>query len=43
MALIDLDKISKVYRMGDMEVHAMREVSLAVEEREFVAVMGSSG
>jgi putative ABC transport system ATP-binding protein len=43
MALIELDKISKVYRMGDMEVHAMREVSIAVAEREFVAVMGSSG
>jgi putative ABC transport system ATP-binding protein len=43
MALIELDKVSKVYRMGDVEVHAMREVSLAVEERDFVAVMGSSG
>jgi putative ABC transport system ATP-binding protein len=43
MALIDLERISKVYRMGDVEVHAMREVSVAVEEREFVAVMGSSG
>ena len=43
MALIELDKVSKVYRMGDVEVHAMREVSLSVEERDFVAVMGSSG
>ncbi|HVZ87246.1 MAG TPA: ABC transporter ATP-binding protein [Polyangia bacterium] len=43
MALIELDKVSKVYRMGDVEVHAMREVSLEVAERDFVAVMGSSG
>src|SRR4051812_49959602 len=43
MALIELDKVSKVYRMGDVEVHAMRDVSLTVEERDFVAVMGSSG
>jgi putative ABC transport system ATP-binding protein len=43
MTLISLDKVSKVYRMGDVEVHAMREVSFAVEERDFVAVMGSSG
>ena len=43
MPLIELDKVSKVYRMGDVEVHAMREVSLVVEERDFVAVMGSSG
>jgi putative ABC transport system ATP-binding protein len=43
MALIELDKVSKVYRMGDVEVHALREVSFTVEERDFVAVMGSSG
>jgi putative ABC transport system ATP-binding protein len=43
MSLIELDKVSKVYRMGDIEVHALREVSFAVEERDFVAVMGSSG
>ncbi len=43
MALIELAGVSKVYRMGDVEVHALREVSFAVEERDFVAVMGSSG
>ena len=43
MALIDLTHVSKVYRMGDVEVHALREVSFAVAERDFVAVMGSSG
>src|SRR5215831_6787813 len=43
MALIELSGVSKVYRMGDVEVHALREVSFAVEERDFVAVMGSSG
>jgi putative ABC transport system ATP-binding protein len=42
-ALLELDRIAKVYRMGDVEVHALREVSLAIAEREFVAVMGSSG
>ncbi|HEY4188187.1 MAG TPA: ABC transporter ATP-binding protein [Polyangia bacterium] len=43
MPLIDLKAVSKVYRMGDVEVHALREVSFAVEARDFVAVMGSSG
>ncbi|HVT08189.1 MAG TPA: ABC transporter ATP-binding protein [Polyangia bacterium] len=43
MALIELERVSKVYRMGDVEVHALRDVSLTVDEREFVAVMGSSG
>ena len=43
MALIELDSVSKVYRMGDVEVYALREVSFTVEARDFVAVMGSSG
>jgi putative ABC transport system ATP-binding protein len=43
MALIELTGVSKVYRMGDVEVHALREVSFTVAERDFVAVMGSSG
>jgi len=42
-ALLELADISKVYRMGDVEVHALREVSLTIAAREFVAVMGSSG
>jgi len=43
MALIELIRVAKVYRMGDVEVHALREVSFSVAERDFVAVMGSSG
>jgi putative ABC transport system ATP-binding protein len=43
MPLIELEHVSKVYRMGDVEVHALRDVSFAVDERAFVAVMGSSG
>jgi putative ABC transport system ATP-binding protein len=41
--LIETSKISKVYRMGDVEVHALREVSLTISEGESVAVMGPSG
>ena len=43
MALIELEQVTKTYRMGDVDVHALRGVSLSIDEGEFVAVMGSSG
>jgi putative ABC transport system ATP-binding protein len=41
--LIEIDHISKVYQMGDVAVHALRDVSLTITEGESVAVMGPSG
>jgi putative ABC transport system ATP-binding protein len=42
-ALIRIADVTKVYKSGDVEVHALRGVSLDVHVGEFVAIMGSSG
>ena len=42
-SLIQCDGIWKRYRVGDVEVNALRGLSIAIEPGEFVAVMGASG
>ncbi|HMP83280.1 MAG TPA: ABC transporter ATP-binding protein [Verrucomicrobiota bacterium] len=42
-AVIQLSEVHKVYHTGEVDVHAVRGVTLTVERGEFVAVMGASG
>ncbi|MBK9750433.1 MAG: ABC transporter ATP-binding protein [Chloroflexi bacterium] len=42
-AVIDVRAITKMYKMGDVEVHALRGVDLKIMEGEFVSIMGPSG
>ena len=42
-AVIDVRNITKVYHMGDIEVPALRGVSLQVFDGEFISIMGPSG
>jgi len=41
--VLDLTGVCRTYRMGDADVHALRDVSLAVRGGEYVAVVGPSG
>lgn len=41
--LIELEDITKVYRMGKVEVPALRGISLSIKEGEMVAIVGASG
>ncbi|MGA3265921.1 MAG: ABC transporter ATP-binding protein [Verrucomicrobiota bacterium] len=43
MSLIRLQNISRRYQMGGETVHALRDVSLAIQRGEYVAIMGPSG
>lgn len=42
-SLIKVEHLTKTYRLGNVEVHALADVSFDIDEGEFLAVMGPSG
>ena len=43
MPLIDFEEITKIYKMGEYQVRALRNVTFTIEPGQMVAIMGSSG
>jgi len=41
--MIELENVSKVYRMGKIDVYALRGLSLSIREGEMIAIIGASG
>src|SRR5476651_1848871 len=41
--VIRIEHVSRTYHVGDIDVHALNDVSVVIERGEFVAIMGSSG
>jgi putative ABC transport system ATP-binding protein len=43
MAIVETQNLTKIYKMGAAEVHALQGIDLIVEQGEFLSVMGRSG
>jgi putative ABC transport system ATP-binding protein len=41
--VIQVEELTKVYQMGEVQVHALRDVSLRIRKGEVVSIMGPSG
>jgi putative ABC transport system ATP-binding protein len=43
MALVELRNVSKIYRLGDEEIRALDDITLDIDEGEFISIIGPSG
>ena len=42
-AFVNFQNVKKIYRMGEMEIPALRDASFQIEEGEFCVIVGASG
>ena len=43
MSYIEFKNVSKIYKMGEVEIRALDDISFSIEKSEFVVVLGNSG
>ena len=43
MAIVDLQRVTKDYALGQTKVHALRGIDLRIKEGEFISIAGASG
>ena len=43
MPMIEIGNVTKVYRMGKVEVHALRGITLSIDQGEMLSIIGASG
>ena len=41
--VIETKKLCRIFKTGEIEVHALTDIDMVIEEGEFVSIMGSSG
>jgi len=41
--MIEIENVTKIYRMGKVEVYALRDITLSIKDGEMVAIIGASG
>ena len=43
MAVVNIENLSRVYQIGSIQLHALREINLQIEKGLYIAIMGPSG
>ena len=43
MAYIEFKNVSKIYKMGEIEIRALDNVSFGIEKGQFIVILGASG